>query len=266
MPGSDDLASVMVSQPTGGMRHSMGKIISWSPDTFENVVLWNGLEITNMKIADPVGALSYTSDMWVSVIGIDSSGQEGVTQWVIWGRLIEPGASAATQALEFMRTQLAAQISAEIFAARIQSDFDPLVAERTSTEWGDPTNGVDPGPAVTVDVSPAGKALVMIGCNTISSSLDSASVLGYEGGTIGFSVSGDTTLTPDNNYIARTSVYKYASGSVTMADGVRVVSTVGIMVPVAVNPGSNTFTMKYAKSGSADLLVVDNRSLTVIAF
>lgn len=249
------------------MRYGQGKVIAWNPETFENIIEWNGQSLHDLPVVGSTDALSFRPGQFVALHSVDSSGALGVTQWWIAGRLIVPGEGNAEQVVSFMRGQLAREISAEIFADRISNDYDEFVAERNLNTWGDPTNGADPGPSVTVNVSDAGRALVMVGCNTISSTLDSASVLGNQGGLIGVEVSGDTTLIPDNNRVLRSTMFKYNDGgAVTLVDGVRVISTLSFSFPVEVNPGENTFTMKYAKSGATNKLTVDNRSLTVIAF
>lgn len=261
-----DLASMLVQRPSGGVRCAWGEILSWNPETFENVIGWGDVKLENLPVLAGTDALSWGVGQKVVLQGWDPEGTAGATSWWITGRLLVPGSDNAESMVSFLRGQLASEIAAEIFADRISSDFDPLVVERNLTTWGDPTNGVDPGPTVTVNVSPAGKALVLLGYNSIASSLDTASVFGYEGGTVGFEVSGATSLDAGDNLISRGAVYKYSGSGVSLADGIRVITTPMIAFPIDVNPGENIFTMKYARSGAADLLLVDNRSLTVIAF
>lgn len=267
---TSDLSSVMVPQPASGVRYSMGRLISWNTDTFENVVDWNGLPIQNMKVANPVDALSYAPDMYVSLLGFDSSGAEGITQWVIWGRLIEPGADGAEQAVAFLRGSLARQISAEIFVDRIHPVFDQANAQRDSVDWGDPTNGASAGPAVTgVDIV-TGAALIVISVGIeYSTSNNAANANPRVAGVVSVEITGATNVAPDEETgVSAQSVKSRSGAAISLVDGVVNASTMtAVYLQTGLNAGLHDFTLKYRKwSSASDYVNVDQRSLTVIAF
>jgi hypothetical protein len=270
MAGTADLASILVPQTTGVLRYGMGRIIAWDPQTFENVVEWSGIPIPNMLIANPTDALSYDSDMLVSLIGIDSAGEEGVTQWVIWGRLIQPGGGAAELAVDFLRGALAREISAEIFADRIYADSISTFADHASTTFGDPDTLGDPGPTVTGVNIASGTAIVFMSANMKFSSEDTASSDYASSGVISYQISGATSKAPDPNTAGLGSnVQKYRSdGPVDAVAGVNAAATLTkVVVETGLNPGLHTFQMKYQKwpPAATEPLHCDNRTLVVIA-
>lgn len=270
MAGTADLASILVPQTTGALRYGMGRIIAWDPQTFENIVEWSGIPIPNMLIANPTDALSYASDMLVSLIGIDSAGEEGVTQWVIWGRLVQPGGNAAAIAIDFLRGSLAREISAQIFADRIYADSMSAQAEHAGTSFGDPDTLGDPGPTVAnVDIA-SGTAIVFMSANMKFSSEDTATNDNASSGVISYQISGATSREPDLVGAGLgSSIQKYrAGGPVDMIAGVNAAATLTkITVETGLNPGLHTFQMKYQKwpADATEPMTCANRSLVVIA-
>lgn len=269
MPGFDDLSSLFLLENSGTQRHSMGQIVQWNPDTFENVVWWNGTAVTNMKIGNSVDALSYAPGMWVSITVVDAGGVEGVTQAFISGRIIDPGDGAAEEAVAFLRGNLAREISAEIFADRIYSVFDSGLAERNSLTFGDPTNGANVGPVLTdIDIR-TGSALIIMSANCVVSTKDNTSSnTGEYAAVIGVRISGATTVEPDVDRVINAAAYKYNGAGITTTDATKMALGNTYVYPITgLNPGLHTFTMKYRTHAVATSgLQADDRSLTVIAF
>lgn len=259
MAGTADLASILVPQTTGALRYGMGRIIAWDPQTFENIVEWSGIPIPNMLIANPTDALSYASDMLVSLIGIDSAGEEGVTQWVIWGRLVQPGGGAAELAVNFLRGALAREISADVFADRIRSAAVQPVCYRDAETFGDPSEG-DPGPVVPdVSVSSTGTALVMISAQVYA---HTGPTVTHYGGYMGVAVSGATTVDPGTSRSLSFALDLQPDEADLRSSGVmtRIVLLEGL------NEGLHTFAAKYAKAPGSlfDRGAFDDRVITVI--
>lgn len=262
---TDDLAGILVPQTTAGMRHSMAKILEWNPDTFENVMWWNGTEVTNMRIGNPVDALSYTPNIWVSVTVVDSSGGEGVGQCFISGRIIDPGGAAAEGAISFLRGTLAREISAEIFADRLTFGWDDAIAERSATTFGPPDVIGDPGPSATADIS-IGKALVIMSADVKFSSDDDSGAFA-SAGLMGYRVSGATSIAPDaegNRRSLGATVERY--GTLGDDTGVNAAATITkVVVEENLNPGLNTFTCEYLKvSGALENFHLSGRVIAVL--
>lgn len=265
-----DLASILVQKTTGTLRYGMGRILSWNPETFENVVEWLGTPIPNMLIANPTDALSYESDMLVSLIGIDSSGQEGVTQWVIWGRLIQPGGNASVSAIDFLRGGQARESSAQIFSERIYSASMSDFAIHESTTFGDPNVMGNPGPTVTDVNIVSGTAIVFMSANMKFSSEDTQTNDHASSGVISYEISGATNKPPDPNLAGLgATIQKYNNaGAVDVTAGVNAVATLTkVVVETGLNPGRHNFQMKYLKwpLDASEPLTCDNRTLVVIA-
>lgn len=88
---SDDLASLLVNQPEATVRFGQGEILEWSADTFENLILWRGSQLANVPVLSGVSALGYESGDIVALLGADTTGTKGVTQWWILGKIDLPG-------------------------------------------------------------------------------------------------------------------------------------------------------------------------------
>jgi len=267
---ADDIASLMVPQASPGVRYGLGTIISWNPETFENVIEYNGLQVTNMKLLGGTDALSYAAGQVLMLMFIDSSGSAGITQGIILGRLFTPGTDNAEALVDFLRGTLARQISAEIFVDRIHPAYDPAIAQRDSIDWGDPTNGAAVGPAVTGVEIVTGSALIIVGANIeFSTSNNAANSTPRVAGVIGVEISGATSVAPDEETGVSAQSFKSRSGgAVALVDGIVNVSTVSaIYFQTGLNPGKHDFALKYRKwLSTSDYVNVDQRSITVFAF
>jgi hypothetical protein len=170
----------------------------------------------------------------------------------------------------FMRQELIRQLSLEIFAARIHSDFDPDIAQRNSDVFGNPTNGAAVGPAVTDVEILTGSALIMISAGVeFSTSNAAANSTPRVAGVVGVEISGATSIAPDEEVGLSAQSFKSRSGgAVTTVDGIVNVTTISSFhLQTGLTPGLHDFTLKYRKwLPSTDYVNVDARSLTVIAF
>lgn len=258
---TDDLASAFRQQPSATMRYGQGRIISWNPETFENVIEWNGEPLENLPVVGTTDALSYQPGQYVALHGMDSSGQKAAMQWWIAGRILIPGTDNAESVIDFLRGTLAREISAEIFAARIHTALDEGVAQSTNGSYGDPTSG-NPGPTISgVDISEAGKAVVLLGGLMRSS-------VGFtteETGHMSVAITGASSVpASDVN-----SAYLHA----TVVDSASQLATTTLLATVTrvivfdtLTPGTHTFTAKYRRGPAHDSVYVYNRSLVVFAF
>jgi hypothetical protein len=170
----------------------------------------------------------------------------------------------------FMRQELIRQLSVEIFAARMHPAFDPAIAQRTSVDWGNPTNGAATGPSVTnVDII-TGSALIMVSANVeFSTSNAAANSTPRVAGVVGVEITGATSVPPDEETgIAAQSIKSRSGGAVSLVDGIVNVTTMtGVYFQTGLNPGLHDFTLKYRKwLSTSDYVNVDQRSLTVFAF
>jgi hypothetical protein len=265
-----DFASMLVQSHSAGVRFGLGEIVSWNPDTFENIIQCDGINVPNLQLIGGTDALSYAPGQSLILLRFDTSGDAAFTQWIILGRLFTPGTDNAAALIDFLRGSLARAISAEIFVDRIHPAYDPAIAQRTSLDWGDPTNGADPGPTVTgVDIV-TGSALIIVSVNIeFSTANDAASSNPRVGGAIGVEISGATSVAPDEETgVSAVSNKSRSGGAVTTVDGiVNATTATGVYLQTGLSPGLHDFTVKYRKfSSGSDYVNVDQRSITVIAF
>ena len=110
----DDLARLMQQQPVPGMRFSTGTLRSWNPQTFEHVIEWRGIRITDAVIVPGLDALTWRPGDELLLVTADQSGRHGWASPVVWARAIQPGPDAAETAVAPMRTQLVASLMDEL--------------------------------------------------------------------------------------------------------------------------------------------------------
>jgi len=269
MPGTDDLASLLTAAPSAGMRYGQGQIIQWDPETFENVILWNGQPLENLPIVGTTDALSYQPGQYVALHGLDASGEKGATQWWIAGRILVPGSDNAEQIVDFLRGSLAREIAAQVFVDRIHSVYDATNAQRTSDSFGDPTTGTA-GPSVTDVEIVTGSALIILSAGIeFSTSNSAATGTPRVGGLVGVEIAGASSVTPDTSRgIFAQSFKSRSGGAISLVDGIiNVTGASSVYLQTGLNPGVHTFTLKYRKAGpTTDYVNVDQRLLTVMAF
>ena len=159
------------------------------------------------------------------------------------------------------------ELAAAIFTDRIGVDYDEAVAERNLTTYGNPTNGADPGPEVTVDIL-TGTAIVFQTADIMFAS-DTDSTDYYKSGFLSYAVSGATTIAPDANGNKRAlGAFAQIYGSTAGGVGVQIQYTATkISLETGLGVGQNTFTSKYQMySGAASPFHCSGRGLVVIAF
>lgn len=252
MPGSDDLAPFIVPQTSGGIRYGQGKIISFNTATFENTIEWNRIRLKNLPLLGTTDALAYAPGQTVALLSIDASGAKGATQWAILGRFFVPGTDNAEDLVEWMTTALGRQVAAAVFADRIATAEDPNAGIRNAAGFGDlapVTAGPPPplpGPSVSLNISPAGVALVDLTARISPALVGASSVLG-QFGQVGVTVSGATTVpaTFGDSLLVELQDTDPSTGIIV---GFRATAAVRI---TGLNEGLHTFKMVYS-SGSSD--------------
>lgn len=233
----DELARLLRPQHQPTARFGQGRLLSWNPDTFESIVQWNGARLVNPPVLAGMDALTFRSGMDVLLIGWDGGGRRGAQDWAILSRAIEPGPAAAEEAIEPMRTRLAQQIAAEVFADRIHIGFLAGAGTRHSTSYGDltPISVPGPGPSVTAEIT-SGSAIVMLSCRMDAHLGTGTSNTGF----MSFEVSGATSIA------AQDGGYELGlSGPDSAGVGVGPISASRVRAIAGLNPGENTFTAKF---------------------
>lgn len=251
----DDLATLFAQPTDATVVTRFGRIISWNAENFDNVIeLAPTVRVENMPLVSGADALSFEPGNIVELRGLDGGG--GVQSWWIAGRLIRPGTGNAEAAINFMRGNLARQLSAEILSDRFKAEVDPFAAERVSNSYGDPDGAFgDPGPAVIGEVS-AGIAVVWIAAAANSDSGQDTPTPS-KAGSISVEVSGATSIDASNANRARISLNQVLLSTDSRYN---VDATVGApIVFTGLNPGEHTFTMKYRDDGDTSFQCTDRR-------
>lgn len=260
---TDDLAGLLVQPRQEFAGLAEGLVKSFNQDTFESVINVGGADLPNLPIASGVEALTYRPGDVVLITKWRPRSSRGIATYRVGmgGRVIQPGSGAATKAVAFMQAQLARQVVDEMVAALLTSPAGVLLAQfvvgqsvtsadvaalqsTTSTSYG---NLSTVGPTVSgVEISDAGKALVLVSGNLTAA--------GGDGANMSFTVSGATTIAAGSTgTLSLVTAGGSIAGSVTKA------------VPLTLNPGTHTFQAKY-RSGGGGIAAFNQRVLTVIAY
>lgn len=267
---TDDIASLLVRQPAATMRYGQGKIIEFDTDTFENVIEWNGVRLSNLPVVGTTDALSYAPGQLVALHGADPSGQKATTQWWIAGRMLVPGSDNAEAIVAFLRGALAREISAEIFADRVFSASSNVTAVQNSTSFGDPDTGGDPGPTASDVPIVSGKAIVVISADVKFSSDDTATSDFGAGGFMSYRISGATSRAPDAAAKSLGAfIQKYNnSGAVDVVAGDNGNITVSkVVIEEGLNEGDHDFKCEYQRfSGATEPCEFGDPTIMIIAF
>lgn len=234
MSRSNDLVPYL-SRPDGGgnpLSFRQGTVIAWDQDTAENVIqvgsnLFENLPSLNTSEA----SLLVPGD----VVGIMVSG----STWAVMGRMIIPGTPEAASSIRSITN-------------RIQAAEDPFAGTRNSTAWGDLT-GVGAGPSVTVKIGSSGRALCFWSCE-LGQTLSAASggVLVWETKNtphVGVAVSGATTVAATDENALNVNLEYPSPGSANAAQSNFWLQASMMHLFTGLNPGNNTFTMKYRHDG-----------------
>lgn len=239
----DDLVSLLArpepgpAQPVG---YRQGVIISYDQTTGANRVLVGGTTVTDLPLLNTSEALLLTPG---AVVGILTAGPS----WFIIGRVTIPGTKDALSALSMI-------------SSRVVVAVDPTFGTRSSEEFGDLT-GAAVGPSVTVNISSSGKALVWWAAEYgYTGTWESISTAG-----VSVAVSGATNRSANGDY----SMGHYLEFPVSPSPGAALTSMTNqasmMHVFEGLNPGQNTFTMKYRNRRNTGNVQFGTREIAVLA-
>lgn len=265
MSATEELARHLV-RPAGEDLHVVqGTVIGWDPVTFANVINVDGVDILDVPVASGVEALTYQPGDVVLLEGWFPGGKRGElgigTYW-IRGRVITPGTGAADKTIEFLRTQLARELSVEIFQERVKSARIPFQEALDDTGF-DFVDLATPGPSVEADIV-TGVALLFVSAIIQVNLIDPTFAAS---GNMAFEVSGATMQDPLFSRSLVKSIQLPDAGASTETSSV---GAANMFLLTDLNVGLNTFTAKYnARSSPADgvdVAIFSSRSISVFAF
>jgi len=214
-----DIAEVIAGAGGDPVGFRKGTVLSWNNTTGENIIDVGGTPVTNMAFI--------ASSAEVAQIAPGDS--VGILTWLssafIIGRISRPGTPEAASAPQIQT------VSATIAAA----------CSTTAGAFGDPNTSGSPGPAVSANIGPSGRAMVTVGA-----------AVGYQG-LMSFAVSGASTRA------ASSSEALTASG--VAASGTSVGASRRVLVE-GLTPGVNVFTAKYMSATGGVVAFLD-RNITV---
>ncbi|MCG5464237.1 hypothetical protein MED01_002402 [Micromonospora sp. MED01] len=225
--GTDDLTPTLAAQPATGVGYRQGIVQAWNPETAENTIEVGGVLVENLSILNTNEAVQLQPG---DVVGILSTGGP-TASWAILGRLTIPGTDAAASALRM--------VSSRIIAAR-----DDAMGTRDTETYGDLT-GASPGPSVSARISSSGLALVFW-------SADAGKIAWRRVATGGTSVavSGATTIAANPAYSLGQYLEYPVIGDVGAAFVAGGLQSAMMHLFTGLNPGVNTFTLKYRHAGA----------------
>lgn len=222
---SDDLTPVLAPPPGKAVTYRQGTVVSWNQETAENSILVGDSLMTDLPALNTSEAsLLVPGD----VVGILVSG----SSWAVLGRLIIPGtADAAT--------------SIKAITNRIVAAEDPAPGTRNSATYGDLGGGAVVGPAVTIKIGASGRALAFWCCEI------GQTVPYMEKNTphVGVEVSGATAVAANAQNALNFALQFPASAFTGFALGSLWVQCASFHLFTGLNPGDNTFTLKYRHDG-----------------
>lgn len=239
---ADDLTPLL-ARPTehgGGLDFGQGVVTSYDPSTGENTVDYRGGALANLPLLNTTDGLTLAPG---AVVGILRAGRS----YFILGRIQVPPVTESAAA--FLRTAIAREIAAEIFADRITSAATAGQVSTTSASFV----SLAGGPEVTAEVSDTGVLLVDLSCQIFSGSIVTP---GVYGGLMSFQITGASSLGPSTSRAVELSI----------TDQV-IQGSIGRTVRVAgLNPGAHTISARYRASTSGLTANFTERDLTVTAF
>jgi hypothetical protein len=259
---SDDLASVLIQPNAEFAGWGQGIIKSWNPDTFENVIVYRGGEHPDIPVASGVEALTYQAGDLVMLSRWQPTGGGATTLRIgAGGRVIVPGSGAASKSVQFMQTNLAKEISAEVFADRI-TDAGSIFNDASFTAATSPPGGFA--------AHPTGDPVVISGIEIINKALISISahiiiVLASGGpasGEVGVRITGPAG--PDSAVIEPSIgnwlVFNFSGGSTGSVGSTRTRGRI-------LDPGVYTFETRYrvTTSDSSPFINIVGQNLSVTA-
>lgn len=238
--GSDDLTDLFLpSKPErSGLMFGQGVVKSWDPVTAANTVEYRGATLTDLPLLNSTEAVLLQKG---SVVGILSTG----AQVFIIGRITIPGSADAATALN---------------AIRIYSDTVNVLDSTTSGTIGDLPNSTGPTCADVV----VGKSRRAVAFMSAFAGIGGTGVFS-NGGGIDIAVSDATTIAADGSYPAwQLQLQSNNAAQENISANSR--WTALKFFDGNLNPGLNTFQMKYMRLGNTGTTSFYTRNLTVIPF
>ncbi|MGH9247987.1 MAG: tail fiber domain-containing protein [Acidimicrobiales bacterium] len=177
----DNLGPLLTPPVEGaGLRFSQGRILSWDPNTFENLIEWKGITLSDLPVAAGVDALSFDIGDVVGMLGWNPTG--GAGSWWILGRIsqgplsepvairggdliVRDGASILVTNGEIRAVNTAIDIYTALIAGRIEfGDTDGTVAGQIESFLGGSIMDVTASSQVRV-----GAGAIQVICNQVNS-------------------------------------------------------------------------------------------------
>lgn len=242
MSRADDLAPLLAAPPAASVRFRQGEVVSWNPDTAENVIRVGGTDLADLPML-----ASSTEVLLIQPgdsVGIQVVGSGAASTMYILGRITQPGTPQAASVME-------------MFGLRAD-----VVATVESTTSGTYTDLATVGPTVTdVRIGATGRCLVLIAAQIREVSTDWS-----RGGAMSFAVSGASTVAADS---ARRLQLGNSDDGIIVAGA----SSNNLYGRVAtaellegLNPGLHTFTAKYLAMPAGVTVQFAHRSLIVLPY
>lgn len=216
--------------PAVPMYYRKGTILTWNPNDATNTVQVDGAVFTNLPILNTDEALLLGSGSTVAIIDLG-------TTWAILGRLTIPGTADAATALATLQT------------------FSQMVDVFETTTSGTYGDLATVGPTVTVPIGKSGRCMVMLSVRVGWSAQNAG------GGKC------CTVLSGANTQAASDTAYPVASHFLSLSGGATSTSFVRTGTQhlfSGLNPGSTTFTVKYAATTAGNQCDFTTRELFVI--
>src|SRR5690606_23899832 len=224
--------------------YGQGVIVSWNPDTFENVVRFHGAELHNLPVLAGPDALTFRPG---DIVGVQYWAPEGGSgQYWILPRIVVPGSGAAAAAIASLRTDLGRQVARAVFGEAIHVDTvdgsASISDQDAGNDWIDLPGS--PGPPVSdVEISESGRASVLMTAR-LSVETHSTDARGATA-AVSYRVSGQTSRQPNLAHALE------LSNTTQVTRGGPVTSVVGatmtrVHTATGLGPGVHTFSVKYA--------------------
>ncbi|MEO3930922.1 hypothetical protein ABGB07_44835 [Micromonosporaceae bacterium B7E4] len=238
---SNDLAPLLAAAPSAGVDLRQGVVLAWNPVTAQNVVQVGGTTMTDLPILNTSEALLLAPGAVVGILAAAST-------WFILGRVTVPGTPEAASALSMV-------------SSRIIAVVDPGLGSRSSATFGD-LAGAAVGPSVTATISASGKALAFWSCGyggSVGGTWEAHSTAG-----VSVAVSGATTVAASGDYSLGHNIQFPADPNPGNALTYSSFQNGMHHLFEGLNPGANTFTMKYRNLAGIDT-EFDTREIAVFA-
>lgn len=235
---SDDLVPLLAPPVNNGVGFRQGVILTWDANTAENTVIVDQQVFTNLPILNT----SEASILDVGdVVGILTAGQT----WGILGRFTIPGTPEAASSLSALRTQSANVDAVQTTTSAAYTDLSTV------------------GPAVTINVGPSGRVLVLVSAR-FTAEAPRGSTLNTGGAYMSYAVSGANSSAAADIYSASQEI-QYDNVSASFITTLRVFGGLTrATLRTGLAEGDTTFTAKYRRD-TAGTATFEYRNITVMA-